>query len=314
MEKNKPGRKAGEVMCEVLIEQAQKNKDILVLTSDSRGSASLKPYAEKFPEQIIEVGIAEQNLVGISAGLASSGRRPFAVSPAAFLTMRSIEQVKVDVSYSNTNVKLVGISGGNSYSDLGMSHHSLQDLAITRAIPNLEIFMPCDQFQTRKMFEYLAQSDKPAYIRIGKQVLKDCYDENIEFVPGKANVLKEGKDTAIIGSGETLNIAMEAAEWLEKDGISAKVIDMHTIKPLDDELIDEISQEYQQIFSIEEHSIFGGLGSAVSERVAQGGKAKLKIFGFPDEPAISGKQMEVFDYYGLTGEKIANEIKKILNS
>jgi len=313
VEKN--SRKIGEVICEQLIEAGKKDSNVVVLTSDSRGSGSLVPFATELPKQIVEVGIAEQNLVTISAGLAHSGKRPFAVSPACFLTMRSIEQVKVDVSYSNTNVKLLGISGGNSYSDLGSTHHSLQDLAITRAIPNLEIYMPCDQYQTIGLFKYLVKSNKPAYIRIGKKVLTDCYsNSNAAFVrPGKANILKSGKDVALIAMGETVPEILKAAEILAIKGITATVIDLVSLKPLDTDLIEKISNSFSDIYTVEEHSIYNGIGSAVAEIVAQSRKAKLHILGFPDEPAISGTQDEVFHYYGLDGTGIADNVEKSIS-
>ncbi|MDU7210389.1 MAG: transketolase family protein, partial [Streptococcus sp.] len=196
------------VMCDVLIEAAKDNKDLLVLTSDSRGSASLVDFAKAYPEQIVETGIAEQNLVGISAGLALNGKRPFVASPACFLSMRSIEQVKVDVAYSNKNVKLVGISGGVSYGALGASHHSLQDIAVTRAIPNLEVIIPADRHETKAVFEYLVKSDKPAYIRLGRNPVEDCFtEENISFEIGKARMMVEGTDVTIAAVGETVRVA-----------------------------------------------------------------------------------------------------------
>lgn len=308
-------RKVGEVICEQLVDAGKKDSDIVVLTSDSRGSGSLVPFAKELPKQIVEVGIAEQDLVTISAGLAHSGKRPFAVSPAAFLTMRSIEQVKVDVSYSNTNVKLLGISGGNSYSVLGSTHHSLQDLAITRAIPNLEVYMPCDQYQTIGLFKYLVKSDKPAYIRIGKKALNNCYDNPEEaFVkPGKANVLRNGKDVSLVAMGETVPEALKAADLLEKRGIKATVVDLVSLKPLDTELLSKISNEFSDIYTIEEHSIYNGIGSAVAEVVATSGSAKLHILGFPDAPAIAGTQDEVFSYYGLDGAGIAKNVEKSIS-
>lgn len=308
-------RKVGEVICEQLVDAGKKDSDIVVLTSDSRGSGSLVPFAKELPKQIVEVGIAEQDLVTISAGLAHSGKRPFAVSPAAFLTMRSIEQVKVDVSYSNTNVKLLGISGGNSYSVLGSTHHSLQDLAITRAIPGLEIYMPCDPNQTIGLFKYLVKSDKPAYIRIGKKALSNCYDTSeAAFVkPGKANVLRDGKDVALVAMGETVPEALKAADLLAKEGINATVIDLVSLKPLDTELLSKISNEFSDIYTIEEHSVYNGIGSAVAEVVASSGSAKLHILGFPDEPAIAGTQDEVFGYYGIDGAGIAKNVQKSIS-
>ncbi|EAE0774202.1 transketolase family protein, partial [Listeria monocytogenes] len=176
-----------QAMCDVLIEEGKKNPAITVLTSDSRGSASLAPFAKELPTQLVEVGIAEQNIVSIAAGLAHMGKRPFVASPACFLSMRSIEQIKVDVAYSNKNVKLVGISGGVSYGALGMSHHSLQDIAVARAIPNLQVLLPADRFETIQMFKALAASNEPAYIRLGRNPVEDCYDSaDYPFEIGKA--------------------------------------------------------------------------------------------------------------------------------
>lgn len=309
------GKKAGAVMCDVLTTAAQQDSDLVVLTSDSRGSGSLVPFAEALPKQIVEVGIAEQNLVTISAGLAHSGKRAFAVSPASFLTMRSIEQVKVDVTYSNTNVKLVGISGGNSYSVLGSTHHSLQDLAITRALPNLEVYMPADQYQTAALFKYLAHSDKPAYIRIGKKQLRDVYSNEAEaFIePGKANIVRQGQDIALIAAGETVSVALDAAEKLAGLGYSATVVDLVSIKPLDTALIDQLCADYPALMTIEEHSVINGIGSAVADRVAANGGAKLQMVGFPDEPAIAGTQDEVFKYYGIDGDDIAAKAALMLS-
>lgn len=309
------GEKAGAVMCRVLTDEAKQNADLVVLTSDSRGSGSLVPFATALPKQIVEVGIAEQDLVTISAGLAHSGKRTFAVSPASFLTMRSIEQVKVDVTYSNANVKLIGISGGNSYSVLGSTHHSLQDLAITRALPNLEVYMPSDQYQTAALFKYLAHSDVPAYVRIGKKQLPDIYTNEAEaFVkPGKANVIRQGKDIALIAAGETVQTALDTADELAKVGVSATVVDLVSVKPLDTTLIDQLCSDYPALITIEEHSVINGIGTAVAERVAANGNTKLKIVGFPDEPAIAGTQAEVFKYYGIDGVDVAKQAVNMLS-
>ncbi|VUX07219.1 1-deoxy-D-xylulose-5-phosphate synthase [Streptococcus pasteurianus] len=275
------------VMCDVLIEAAKDNKDLLVLTSDSRGSASLVDFAKAYPEQIVETGIAEQNLVGISAGLALNGKRPFVASPACFLSMRSIEQVKVDVAYSNKNVKLVGISGGVSYGALGASHHSLQDIAVTRAIPNLEVIIPADRHETKAVFEYLVKSDKPAYIRLGRNPVEDCFtEENISFEIGKARMMVEGTDVTIAAVGETVRVAMDAAEVLKKEGISTRVLNFASLKPFDDEAVRKAVAETKGIVSVEEHSVNGGLGSAIAAVVAEEG-GRLTITGIPDETVVA---------------------------
>ncbi|OLS39069.1 transketolase family protein [Bacillus sp. MRMR6] len=294
-----------QAISETLLDLAKKNKDILVVTSDSRGSASLVEFGKQLPDQIVEVGIAEQNLVGIASGLAASGKKPFVASPACFLSMRSIEQIKVDVAYSNTNVKLIGISGGISYGALGMSHHSLQDLAVTRAIPGLDVMMPADRHEAKKMIEALVEYDRPVYLRIGRNPVDDSYvSEDYEFQIGKAVTMKEGIDITIIATGETVRIALDSAEALKQDGIDCRVINMHTIKPLDKETIIKAAEETGRIITIEEHSIYGGLGSAVAEVVSQSHPVPVKILGLPDEPAIAGKTAEVFEYYGLSIENV----------
>ncbi|MPM22366.1 1-deoxy-D-xylulose-5-phosphate synthase [bioreactor metagenome] len=303
-----------QVVCDVLVEYAEQNRDLVVLTSDSRGSASLVNFAEKLPDQLVEVGIAEQNIVSIAAGLAHSGKRPFVASPACFLSMRSIEQIKVDVAYSNTNVKLIGISGGVSYGALGMSHHSLQDIAVTRAIPNLQVLLPADRFETEKMFQALAVSDEPAYIRIGRNPVEDCYDSSdYDFEIGKAVTLRNGNDITIVATGETVRIALDAADQLRQDGIAARVLNYHTIKPFDSETLLQAAVETGKIISIEEHSIYGGLGGAIAEVLAEQTGVCHKILGLLDEPAITGNTKEIFDHYGLNFQgvrKLALEMVK----
>ncbi|MEH7483200.1 transketolase C-terminal domain-containing protein [Neobacillus drentensis] len=303
-----------QAISEVLEELAKENRDILVLTSDSRGSASLVNFGKELPHQIVEVGIAEQNLVGIASGLAASGKKPFVASPACFLSMRSIEQIKVDVAYSNTNVKLIGISGGVSYGALGMSHHSLQDLAVTRAIPGLDVMMPADRHEAKKMIKALVEYDRPVYLRIGRNPVEDSYvSEDYEFQIGKAVTMREGTDITIIATGETVRIALDSAEALQQEGIDCRVINMHTIKPLDKEAILRAAQETGRIITIEEHSIYGGLGSAVAEVVSQSHPIPVKILGLPDEPAVAGKTAEVFEHYGLSVTNVRKIAMQMVN-
>lgn len=300
---------ANEVICNLLTEQVKENPNLVTVTSDSRGSAGLVPFTTKFPNHAIEMGIAEQNAVTVAAGLAHESFSPFVFSPAAFLTMRSIEQIKVDVCYSNTNVKLIGISGGNSYCDLGNTHHSLQDTAITRALNNLEVFQPCDKYQVKALFNYLIKSNKPAYVRIGKRKLDNVYSNDIlNFIPGKAKIIKNGTDVCLISTGELLYNTLIAAKRLEKLGINTCVVDLVSIKPLDTNLLNKLAEEIPYFVTIEEHSIINGIGSAVAEVIASHKKATLKILGFPDEPAIAGKQDEVFKFYGLDSDGIAKSV------
>ena len=303
-----------QVICDTLMELAKEDKDIMVLTCDSRGSASMGNFAKEYPEQFVEVGIAEQDSVGIAAGLATCGKKPYVASPACFLSMRSVEQIKVDVAYSKTNVKLIGISGGVSYGALGMTHHSLQDIAVIRAIPDIAVLLPADRFETKKMVEALQKYNKPAYIRIGRNPVEDVYeDENFEFEIGKANTLHEGNDITIIATGETVKAGLDASKELEAKGIGCRVLSMHTIKPLDNEAIIKAAKETKGIITIEEHSVYGGLGAAVSEVVCQAAPTKMKIIAIADEAPITGNTKEVFNYYGLTAEnlvKVAEEILK----
>lgn len=305
-----PNRQA---ICEVLLEQAKEDKDIVVLCSDSRGSASLVPFAKTFPEQFVEVGIAEQNLVSIAAGLAKCGKKAFAASPASFVSTRSYEQAKVDCAYSDTNVTLIGISGGVSYGALGMSHHSAQDIAAMSAIPNMRVYLPCDRFQTTKLIKGLLQDKKPAYVRVGRNAVEDVYtEENCPFTMDKASVLAEGKDAAIIACGEMVRPALDAAGLLREEGIETTVLDMYCVKPLDKESILQAAGNVKAVVTVEEHAPFGGLGSMVSQVVGASCPKKVVNLTLPDTPVITGNSKEVFDYYGLNAEGIAKAVKEAI--
>lgn len=305
-----PNRQA---ICEVLMDRAKEDKDIMVLCSDSRGSASMTPFADAFPEQFVETGIAEQNLVSISAGLAKCGKKPFACSPACFLSTRSYEQAKIDVAYSNTNVTLVGISGGVSYGALGMSHHSAQDIAAMASVPNMRVYIPSDRHQTRHLIEALLQDERPAYIRVGRNPVEDIYtQEDCPFEMDRATVLKEGRDVAIIACGEMVRPALEAAKLLESQGISAGVLDMYCVKPLDREAVITAAKAAKAVITVEEHSPFGGLGSMVAQVVSENCPKKVITMALPDAPVITGTSGEVFDYYGLSAQGIAEKAVDVL--
>ncbi|MFA9377786.1 MAG: transketolase family protein [Lachnotalea sp.] len=305
-----PNRQA---ICEVLMEKSETDKDIVVLCSDSRGSASLAPYANAFPKQFVEVGIAEQNLVSISAGLAKCGKKAFAASPACFLSTRSYEQAKVDVAYSNTNVKLIGISGGVSYGALGMSHHSAQDIAALSAIPNMRVYLPSDRHQTKCLIENLLLDEKPAYIRVGRNPVEDIYSEdNCSFEMDKATILEEGTDVAIIACGEMVRPSIEAAKLLKDQGISATVVDMYCVKPIDRKTVLSVANNVKAVITVEEHAPFGGLGSMVSQIIGSECPKKVINLALPDAPVITGNSKEVFDYYGLNAEGIAKVAKELV--
>lgn len=302
-----------QVICEVLMDRAKEDKDIVVLCSDSRGSASLAPFAAAYPEQFIETGIAEQNLVSISAGLAKCGKKPFAASPASFLSTRSFEQAKVDVAYSNTNVKLIGISGGVSYGALGMSHHSAQDIAALASVPNMRVYLPSDRHQTRCLFEALAEDQKPAYIRVGRNPVEDVYEEGkVPFVMDKASVVCEGEDILIVACGEMVKPAKDAAALLLEKGIKAGVLDMYCVKPFDEAAVIEGARKAKAVLTVEEHAPFGGLGSMVSQVVGRECPKRVVNMSLPDAPVITGTSKEVFDYYGLNAEGIAKKAVEIL--
>lgn len=307
------GRANLEEFSATLIELGKKDKNILVVTSDSRGSGRLVPFGEQLPEQIVEIGIAEQNLVGVSAGLASTGKKVFAVSPACFLTARSLEQVKNDVAYSNMPVTLIGISAGVSYGALGSTHHSIHDIAVFRAIHNINIVIPADNFETRHAIIAAYKSEKPLYIKFGKKKMPDLPRLEKKFEIGKASVICEGNDVTFIACGETVFPAYEAAQILEDNGISTEVISMHTVKPLDKETVIKSTSKCKVLVTVEEHSIFGGLGEACASLLMEEKIYKpFKIVGFPDEETITGSQTEIFNHYGISRNGLSELALKLL--
>lgn len=296
-----------KMFTDTLLELAKKDSKIIAVTSDARGSVTLDKFADELPEQFVELGIAEQNAVGVSAGLTSGGLKAFVCGPACFYVARSLEQVKVDVAYSNIPVKILGVSGGVSYGALGFSHHSLHDIAVLRTFPGMQVVLPSDIHQTRKLVEQLVDYPYPVYVRVGRNAVPNVYTEDCEFQIGKANTIVDGNDLTIIGTGETVWHCMKAAEMLKDKAVNARVIDMHTLKPFDKECIVKALNETGKIITVEEHSISGGLGSTVAEIIAQEGKGKLKILGIPDENPIHAKPLEIFHHYQIDAEGIYNQ-------
>lgn len=302
-----------EIFAETLQRLAQADRNVLAVTSDSRGSGKLGPFGKALPSQIVEVGIAEQNLVGIAAGLASAGKHAFAVSPACFLTARSLEQIKNDVAYSDNPVKLIGISAGVSYGALGSTHHSLHDFAVLQAINNIDIVAPADNFETRAVIEAAIHHPRPLYIRFGKQAMPNLHSPETPFEIGKAIVLSEGSDVTFIAIGETVPRAVQAARLLSEAGISAGVISMHTLKPFDEAAVIRAAQQSKALITVEEHSVYGGMGSTVAMLLMQRQLYRpLKIVGFPDEYTVTGSQNEIFAHYSITGAGLAETAKKLL--
>lgn len=297
-----------EVFSETLQRLASADRNIVAVTSDSRGSGKLVPFGKKFPKQIVEVGIAEQNLVGVAAGLASCGKKVYAVSPACFLTARALEQIKNDVAYSNNPVKVVGISAGVSYGALGSTHHSLHDFAALRAINNIKVVAPADNFETEQAIEQAAQTQEPIYLRFGKKPmppLKEVNDDVFQF--GKGRVITEGDDIAIIATGEAVYPALQAAKKLREQDIAATVVSMHTIKPLDTDLLLTLAKKCRAVITVEEHSVYGGLGEACAAFLLQQGVSRpFRILGIPDEYTVTGSQQDIFNHYGITEKGIAH--------
>lgn len=296
----------------MILEKAKSDKDIIVVCTDSKGSAKLGSYPDELPEQFVEMGIAEQNAVTVSAGMSYIGKKVFVIGPASFYSTRSSEQVKVDVAYSNNNVTVIGISGGISYGALGTTHHSLQDIALMRAIPNLTVEIPSDATQMRAVTAELLKKGRPTYIRIGRNAVPVLYRDPSEIRIGRANRWFDGRDAAIVACGQLVCKAIEAAELLKKEGIDITVVDMHTIKPLDTDMLSRVAEECRCILTLEEHSIYGGLGGAVSEFLAQNRPIPMKICGIPDEDVPNGTDEEVFKYYRMDPEGIAEKVRNLI--
>jgi transketolase len=302
-----------DVFAATLTELARADRNILAVCSDSRGSGKLTAFGKELPGQLVEVGIAEQNLVGIATGLASCGKKVFAVSPACFLTARSLEQVKNDVAYSGNPVKLVGISAGVSYGALGATHHSIHDFAVLRAIHNIIVVAPCDNHETRCAVMAAAAADCPVDLRFGKRPMPDICTPETPFAFGKAVTIRRGADVTFVASGETVCHAMDAVELLAGEGLSCGVISMHTIKPLDCQALLEAAGASRAIVTVEEHSVHGGLGEACAAALMQAGsKVAFAIVGFPDEYMATGSQLEIFTHYGISAQGLARTARGLL--
>jgi len=291
---------------------AEGGGDFYVICTDSRGSVTASGFADRFPGRFIEVGIAEQNAVGIASGLAGTGKTVFVTGPACFLTARSYEQVKIDVAYNRSDVKIVGVSAGVSYGPLGGTHTSLHDFAGIRALPNMELFAPSDAVQTAFITRYLAESGKPAYMRTGRGDVEAVYRDGETFEINSAKLVRDGRDVTVIACGETVYFAKQAAEILERESVSARVLDMFCLKPADVGSVIAAARETGAIVTAEEHSVHGGLGELVCGITAQHCPVPVKIMGFPDGEYKVGKSAELFGHYGLTPEGIAFEAKKLI--
>lgn len=294
-----------------MLEVVKRNPDVVAVVADSVAIASLDRFQKLYPDKIVNVGIAEQNMIGVAAGIASeSGKSVYAFTYSAFIIARALEQVRLNLAYHQFNVKLVGNSAGFAMEMLGVSHWAVEDIAFTRVLPNMTVLSAADSLQAIKMVIAADEIDTPVYIRLsGGQNIPVVYEQDFEYRIGKAIKLKEGKDIAIIATGLMVHESLLAAELLEKRGIHCSVIDMHTIKPLDEEILDDVFSTFELIVTVEEHNVIGGLGSAVAEYKGSRKNAPRQVFiGVKDQYLKLGTQRYIWQQYGLTAEQIANKI------
>ncbi|MCH1979788.1 transketolase family protein [Lawsonibacter sp. OA9] len=287
-----------------LVELGKNNKDIYVVDVDIGKSCKTTAFAKAYPEQHVNVGIAEQNGAGLAAGLATCGKIPFVVTYAVFGSLRMCEQIRQEICYPNLNVKIACSHGGVTPANDGASHQCIEDMGVLRTLPNMTVIMPADYWSARKLVAAAAEMKGPCYLRFTRDAIPVIYDENTTFEIGKANLLKDGKDVAIIANGDTVRLALEAAEVLAGKGISARVLDMHTIKPLDVEAVKACVNDIGKIITVEDHNIINGLGGAVCEVVAEMGKGQVKRVGIQDQFGQSAPYERLLAINGITVENI----------
>lgn len=297
---------------EALEELAASDPRIVVVTNDSIGSSNIGGFRRRFPERFINVGIAEQNLVGIGAGLAQNGKIPFVCGAACFLTGRALEQVKIDLGYSRANVKLCGMSGGLAYGALGPTHHSLEDLAWTRVIPNLTVVVPADPVETAQAVRAIAGHQGPVFLRLSRMPVPVVHAPDYRFRIGRAAVLLEGEHVTLIANGTMVCRALEAARLLADQGVSARVMNMSTLQPLDRQAIVDAAEQTAAIVTVEEHSVRGGLGGAVAEVVVTSRPVRMKMLGVPGVFAPTGSAAWLFEHFRLTPEGIRDAALELL--
>lgn len=296
---------------EALVELAEHDDRIVAVVNDSVGSSKLAPFQQRFPERLINVGIAEQDMVGVGAGLANGGKIPFVSAAACFLTARAMEQIKVDAAYSQHHVVLVGQSPGMAYGELGPTHHSIEDLAWLRTIPGLTVIVPADPAETRQALRWAAQHDGPVFVRVSRMGVPDVHPEGYEFVPGRAATLRDGADVTIAATGTVVSRALAAAELLAEGGVDARVLAVPTIKPLDSEALVAAARETRGIVTVEE-ALVSGLGGAVAEVLARQQPARMRMVGVQDEFAPTGSVEWLLDHFGINAEGIAEAARSLL--
>ena len=288
---------------DTLVALAEADSRIVAVANDSIGSSNLKEFKKRFPGRLVNVGIAEQNMVGVGAGLANGGLIPFVCAASCFLTGRALEQVKVDLGYSRSNVKLCGMSSGVAYGELGPTHHSIEDLAWTRAIANMSVIVPADPVETASALRAAAAHDGPVFLRLSRLPVPVVHPADYEFAIGRSARLRDGLDVTLIAAGTMVCRALEAADLLERDGLRAAVINMSSVRPLDRQAIVDAAAA-GPIVTIEEHTVVGGLGGAVAEVVVEAHPVRMRMLGFPGEFAPTGSPAFLFEHFGLTPEGI----------
>jgi transketolase len=289
---------------EKLRELASEDRRIVTVVNDSVGSSKLNEFAKMYPIRLVNVGIAEQNMIGVGAGLANGGLIPFVCGASPFLTGRALEQIKADLAYSNQNVKLCGMSSGMAYGELGPTHHSIEDLAWLRAIANMTVIVPADAVETAQAIEVAAHTYGPMFIRLSRMPVPNVHPEGYQFAIGKAARLREGGDVTLIANGVLVAHALEAAERLAAEGVQARVLNMSTVRPLDTEAVLAAAAETGRIVTVEEHTVHGGLGSAVAEVVVTHQPVPMRILGVPGVFAPTGSEEWLLDHFGLTAPGI----------
>ncbi len=289
---------------EAIVELGKENKDILVVDIDIGKSCKTGEFRKQLPEQYINVGIAEQNGAGVAAGLATCGKIPFVVTYAAFGSMRICEMIRQEICYPRLNVKIACSHGGVTPANDGASHQAIEDMGILRTIPNMTVIMPADYASAKALVKKAAAFDGPVYLRFTRDAVPVIYDESEDFEIGKAKHLREGKDVSIIANGDTVCLALQAAEILADRGIQARVLDMHTIKPLDVEAVNACIDDTGKIITVEDHNILNGLGSAVAEVIAERGKGRLKRVGIQDQFGQSAPYERLLEMNGITVENL----------
>jgi transketolase len=297
---------------ETLIELAEADERIVAVVNDSVGSSKLNPFQDRFPDRLINVGIAEQDMVGVGAGLANGGKVPFVSAAACFLTARAMEQIKVDAAYSQHHVVLVGQSPGMAYGELGPTHHSIEDLAWLRTIPGLTVVVPADPEETRQVLRWAAGHDGPVFVRVSRMGVPDVNPEGYTFVPGRATTLREGGDVTLIATGTVVTRALEAAELLQTEGVSARVLAMPTIKPLDEEAVVAAARETKGIVTVEE-ALTSGLGGAVAEVVVRRAPTGMRMVGVNDAFAPTGSAEWLLDYFGINAAGISAAARSLVD-